>query len=412
MNRVIPKNTAAQSLLAGKLCSYETTNTEKQPIALIHQDARFFLITAGSGEMSVQNRQYPLTANTIVSIMPWQICDIFQINSPLEYQMITYNYDALTRAVKIFSNEEGQTESFLTAMECHSAVTLMPENRTICRLMDMIAKELSISDPNELPSQRAFQNISITSLLVQLLIRFLRLSSELKAEEPHVQTDYTEILRYIYLHCNEKLSLDNLSCRFNCPASDISSYLTDTIGISFSELLNEIRIGKSLNFIMYTDFTLKEMSEFLGYVDESHISKVFAARIGTKISEYRKIYQKVQNICRIDETRTAYTVINYIYRNYADDLNPQGISHQFGLSVPQLNTLLLYQVEQSFSEFLNQVRVNRASELLLIPSKTVLEVAFEVGYRNSKTFTRNFVKLKGMTPTTFKQKYMGKASSV
>ena len=288
MNRVIPKNTAAQSLLAGKLCSYETTNTEKQPIALIHQDARFFLITAGSGEMSVQNRQYPLTANTIVSIMPWQICDIFQINSPLEYQMITYNYDALTRAVKIFSNEEGQTESFLTAMECHSAVTLMPENRTICRLMDMIAKELSISDPNELPSQRAFQNISITSLLVQLLIRFLRLSSELKAEEPHVQTDYTKILRYIYLHCNEKLSLDKLSCRFNCPASDISSYLTDTIGISFSELLNEIRIGKSLNFIMYTDFTLKEMSEFLGYVDESHISKVFAARIGTKISEYRK----------------------------------------------------------------------------------------------------------------------------
>ena len=163
---------------------------------------------------------------------------------------------------------------------------------------------------------------------------------------------------------------------------------------------------------MYTDFTLKEMSEFLGYVDESHISKVFAARIGTKISEYRKIYQKVQNICRIDETRTAYTVINYIYRNYADDLNPQGISHQFGLSVPQLNNLLLYQVEQSFSEFLNQVRVNRASELLLIPSKTVLEVAFEIGYRNSKTFTRNFVKLKGMTPTTFKQKYMGKASSV
>ena len=76
MNRVIPKNTAAQSLLAGKLCSYETTNTEKQPIALIHQDARFFLITAGSGEMSVQNRQYPLTANTIVSIMPWQICDL------------------------------------------------------------------------------------------------------------------------------------------------------------------------------------------------------------------------------------------------------------------------------------------------------------------------------------------------
>ena len=100
-----------------------------------------------------------------------------------------------------------------------------------------------------------------------------------------------------------------------------------------------------------------------------------------------------------------YSVINYIYRNYADDLNAKDIAHQFGLSVPQMNELLIYQVEQNFTEFLNQVRVNKASELLLIPAKTVLEAAYEVGYNNPKTFTRNFLKLKGMTPITFKQKY-------
>lgn len=404
MRNTALKKPAAQSQLAGKLCSYEMTNTGKQPIALIHQDARFLLITSGRGKLLIQNQVHSLAPNTIISILPWQISDISQIDMPLEYQLITYNYDAITRAVKIFSNEEGQTESFLTAMEDHPVVSLDAEDNTIKYLMHTLFYELESAGSGPVLPQRSFHNINVTSLLVQLIIHFIRLGCKQK-EPDETQMDYTVILQYIYLHCNEKLSLEKLSALFSCSQSTISSYLTATTGLSFFDLLNEIRIGKTVNFIMYTDFTLKEMSEILGYVDESHISKVFSARIGAKIGEYRKVYQKIQNICRIEETRTVYTIINYIYRNYADDLNAKGISHQFGLSIQQLNDLLLYQVEQNFYEFLNQVRVNRASELLLIPSKTVLEVAFEVGYKTPKTFTRNFFKLKGMTPNTFKQKY-------
>lgn len=399
-------NSATRSQLdPGRLYSYDMIDTSDKPISLIHQDARFWMITAGSGKLLLQNRVYPLAPNTVVSVLPWQISDIIQIDKPLQYILITYNYDAVTRAAKIFSNEDGQTESFLSIMEDHPVVSLNTKDDTIEYLVRELSKESVVETSPSASSQRSFHNVNIVCLLVQLIIRFIRLTQEQKKEPAEVRIDYTEILRYIYQHCNEKLTLDRLSALFYCSQSTISSYLTRTTGHSFFDLLNEIRIGKTINFIMYTDFTLKEMSEFLGYVDESHISKVFAARIGSKISEYRKTYQKIQNICRIEETRTVYTVINYIYRNYAEDLNAKDLSHQFGLSVTQLNDLLLYQVEQNFSEFLNQVRANRACELLLIPTKTVLEVAYEVGYKNPKTFTRNFIKLKGMTPSTFKQKY-------
>ena len=399
------KQPAARSQLNGKLCSYEINNTTIHPIPLIHQDARFWLITSGSGKLLIQNQSYPLCPNTLVSVLPWQISDVVQIDEPLQYKLITYNYDAVTRAVKIFSNEDGQTESFLTAMEDHPVVSLSARDDTIEYLLDALSGELNTDSLCLGSSQNSFHNVNLISILVQMMIHYIRLSQKQKTEPDEILTDYTEILRYIYLHCSEKLTLEKLSSLFNCSPSTISSYLTSNTGLSFFDLLNEIRIGKTINFIMYTDFTLKEMSEFLGYVDESHISKVFAARIGSKISDYRKVYQKVQNILRIEETRTVYSVINYIYRNYADDLNAKDIAHQFGLSVPQMNELLIYQVEQNFTEFLNHVRVNKASELLLIPAKTVLEAAYEVGYNNPKTFTRNFLKLKGMTPITFKQKY-------
>ncbi|MDO5136810.1 MAG: helix-turn-helix domain-containing protein, partial [Eubacteriales bacterium] len=63
----------------------------------------------------------------------------------------------------------------------------------------------------------------------------------------------------------------------------------------------------------------------------------------------------------------------------------------------------LYQVEKNFSDFLNFVRVNRASELLKNTELGVLDIALEVGYHSAKTLTRNFLKFRTMTPAAFRQ---------
>ena len=57
----------------------------------------------------------------------------------------------------------------------------------------------------------------------------------------------------------------------------------------------------------------------------------------------------------------------------------------------------------NFSDYLNFIRVNRASELLLLTSKSILEIALETGYHNEKTLTRNFLKFRSMTPGKFRQ---------
>ena len=59
------------------------------------------------------------------------------------------------------------------------------------------------------------------------------------------------------------------------------------------------------------------------------------------------------------------------------------------------------QVEFNFEDFLNQIRVNHACELLITTELTVLDVALDVGYNSQKTLTRNFVKLKVATPSAF-----------
>ena len=45
----------------------------------------------------------------------------------------------------------------------------------------------------------------------------------------------------------------------------------------------------------------------------------------------------------------------------------------------------------------------RAAELLLTTDQTVTYIAMEVGYANVKTFNRNFLRFKVMTPGDFRK---------
>ena len=98
----------------------------------------------------------------------------------------------------------------------------------------------------------------------------------------------------------------------------------------------------------------------------------------------------------------GYSLVNYIYRNYASELTAKSVAQVFGISVTRLNQLLLYQVEQNFEDLLSCVRVNRACELLLTTRKTVLEIALEVGFHTSKTLTRSFLRHRQTTPSAFR----------
>lgn len=107
-------------------------------------------------------------------------------------------------------------------------------------------------------------------------------------------------------------------------------------------------------------------------------------------------------ICKVDDSRKAYEIVRYIYRYYDEELTAQNTASRFGMSVQELNRVLMYQLEKNFEEYLNSVRVNRACELLISTDASVMDIALEVGYHNAKTLTRNFVKHKLMTPQSFR----------
>ena len=159
-----------------------------------------------------------------------------------------------------------------------------------------------------------------------------------------------------------------------------------------------------LNYLLYTDLTLEELAEILGFADSAHSSRVFADRTGMKANEYRKTYQRVSEICKIKENSAAYHLPAYLYRNFDKELTAKAVADAFHMSVQEMNRMLLYQVEKNFTEFVGFIRVNRACELLKTTGLTVTQIAVEVGFGNSKALNRNFLKFRLMTPGQFRSR--------
>lgn len=213
------------------------------------------------------------------------------------------------------------------------------------------------------------------------------------------------ILSYIYAHATEKLTLSSVAGAFFISESTLSKRISDITGTTFTKLLTSIRIEKVSDFLVYTDLTLDEIAALTGFVDASHLSKHFTSKVGVTPIKFRKIYGKSKTKFNRTNKNIAFEIADYIHQNYAQEkLSAGEVASKFGISVAEMNRLMLYYSTMNFEALLNFVRINRACELLASTDYYVIDVAFEVGYNNIKTFNINFFKYKGMTPSDFRNR--------
>lgn len=388
------------------ICNFDVEVIEAPTKPLIHQMSRFLLFKEGRGYLKLQGKSYELKAGTVVSILPWQTSDVYQVTEPLRFYILKYYFDGINNIIKSFYNTNNDAVAIIEHLTQTPVIQCSDvQEEMMTQLFLQVRQETGLRIANDVEKEWDLSNIYLTNKLVEILLQFYRFG-ELYREDQNFEVrsiDNAEIIHYIYNHLSEKLTLKMLSSKFFLCESSISNYIHKTTGLSFFDLLNEMRIGKTLNFLLYTDFTMEELAEILGFVDSAHISKVFMSRIGMKANDYRKTYQNVNNICKVKETKASFEIIDYIYRHYMETLTPKSVADAFCVTVKQLNRILLYQVERNFEDFLNFVRVNRASELLLSTDWSVTDIAVAVGYNTAKTLTRNFLKLRLKTPGAFRQ---------
>lgn len=377
---------------------------------ILHQNARFWYILEGRGKFEIQGRKIDIEPGTLIGVLPWQCTEVVEVLEPIKYYVIVYEFDLVNSSMKNSLNVLKENYDVFgniysnTYVKCNER-----QSEYVERICNNIEFELGLeSETNSNVEERPLNNIFLFTLLVDLCIIFYRASQNkdiTKTKSSFRRTsNQIEIFHYMYFKLNSKITLQDLSDRYYMSRSAISKYIYDSIGISFNELVSIMRMARLLNYIHFSDLTLKELALVLGYSDASHISKFFHSKFNMNIAEFKNSKSEDIKSLRIREYEKCKNVIMYILDNYFLDLTIEEVAIEHNLSNDDVNNILEYFMEKSYTSFLNYVRIIKASEILLKTDKSVSDIALEVGYNNSRTFNRNFMKTYSLSPTEFRKK--------
>ncbi|RAV19687.1 helix-turn-helix domain-containing protein [Paenibacillus contaminans] len=105
-----------------------------------------------------------------------------------------------------------------------------------------------------------------------------------------------------------------------------------------------------------------------------------------------------------DQDPITRFVMDYLDRHLHEDINLDIMADKLNITSGYLSTYFKEKTGMNFSDYLNDLRVQRAKALLLNVELKIQEVAALVGYQNVNSFIRMFKRYSGVTPGEYRKK--------
>lgn len=122
------------------------------------------------------------------------------------------------------------------------------------------------------------------------------------------------------------------------------------------------------------------------------------------ITIFTNLCNFINNNKKSHNTGLANNIQTFIKKRYKDqNLCLQMISEEFNITVPYLSRFFKEQTGENLNGYLNNIRIEKAKELLVNTEMTISEVAKNVGFTNDSSFIRVFKKHTNTTPGSFKK---------
>ena len=400
-----------------ELCSFDVEYLEEPVKAVIYNIPKLLFFTEGTGKIKIYNKEFDIVPNTLLMIFPWEIVEITQVEKPLAMMKISYNSVFNNFILNSLNRYKKSKNNILSLIKKIPVVYFNKiEAKTIKNIFYEIKNEVgleSLSDfkpffdirkeENAAKDEFDLSTVYITNKLTELIILIAKKNIRDEKCTNKKEEEDTNIVKYIYAHLNEKLTLNKLSVIFFMSESSISKYLEEVTGFMFNDLLRHMRISKALNLLVYTDLNIEEIAHLVGFVDGAHISNLCSKHLKMSPNKYREKYKDMYQIFNEKEQQLVSDVIKYIYDNYTKELTINDVTEKFDITDTKLNKILMAYSGKRFIEFLNALKIDKACEMLLTTDKSVIDISFELGFNTVKTFNNNFSKLKNMSPTDFRK---------
>ncbi len=115
----------------------------------------------------------------------------------------------------------------------------------------------------------------------------------------HVSS-YTEQCKdYVYRHFREKIYLEEVADTLGISASYLSRLFKKETGKGLQDFINDVRVEKAANLLIYSEETLLEIAEYVNFPSQSYFGRVFKHKMQMTPKQYRELYKPAEFYDRI-----------------------------------------------------------------------------------------------------------------
>lgn len=202
-----------------------------------------------------------------------------------------------------------------------------------------------------------------------------------------------------------------------------------------ADCVKYLRIDEMSEFFRKADSTLKAAPEGLspGILAADYFELLNAVRKQASEDYRKELHQKltnamlnantvsrlIQNIfvvlqdyilamrrnMKMKMKRPINEAMSYINLHYAEAIAETDVADACNVSAAYLSKLFKEEMNMGFAEYLTQVRMEKAENLLANTTMTIRDIANAVGYPDEKYFSRIYKKLNGIKPTEYRKLY-------
>lgn len=176
---------------------------------------------------------------------------------------------------------------------------------------------------------------------------------------------------------------------------------TDYISFNFTEYIARLPIKSDISY-------LPEIKFLLGYCDAR-----FNALDIKAFDEFVPILEII--ITRINESQQEILnplvnrVKNYVKDNLSNKISLKTLSEKCHYSVSRLSAVFKQETNVSVTNYIIDVRINKAKGLLAEGISDLEQITYEVGFSDINYFIRTFKKRTGTTPLQYRKTFIDSA---
>jgi len=165
------------------------------------------------------------------------------------------------------------------------------------------------------------------------------------------------------------------------------------------------KIDIALQLLSNNSLNISEVAYSIGFNDPKYFSRCFKKAAGVTPKEYRDSIRNnslLHNNKHIDESFLEKAIITLETKISDGNLSYDQFASEMNVSKASLYRKIKSIAGLAPSEFIRSFRIKRSAQLLA-KHRNITDVAFAVGFNDSKYFSRCFKSEFGITPTQYQE---------